>query len=173
MYRVSLWNAASAAAFGLLAACSSSKGGASGTPSGAESGSGSGTATGTTGSSSGTPQPVDEGGSNDAGTGDITDAGLPVIISEAENTYVATWTWTGSSYNAVWNEGSIATMTVVSFTPASVIINRVDTTGVSAGLTAVYNGQISGKSIVNASATWTWPGHAGYPATGTWVATWQ
>lgn len=103
---------------------------------------------------------------------------LPSVIQEEENPvpFYGTWTLDGQVYNAVWNNGALATLTVQSFTPASVIINRTDIPGsVSYGMTAVYTGQISsaGNSILNGSVTWTWPGHYGYPATGSWSAYWS
>jgi pimeloyl-ACP methyl ester carboxylesterase len=103
---------------------------------------------------------------------------LPSVIQEQENPipFYGTWTLDGADYNAVWNNGALAILTVQSFAPASVIINRTDTPGsVSYGMTAVYTGQISsaGNSVVNGSVTWTWPGHDGYPATGSWSASWS
>jgi pimeloyl-ACP methyl ester carboxylesterase len=103
---------------------------------------------------------------------------LPSVIQEEENPipFYGTWTLDGQVYNAVWNNGALATLTVQSFTPASVIIDRTDIPGsVSYGMTAVYTGQISsaGNSILNGSVTWTWPGHYGYPATGSWSAYWS
>jgi hypothetical protein len=59
-------------------------------------------------------------------------------------------------------------LTVVSFLPTSVVIDRTDTdASVSAGLTAVYTGRISaaGNSIVNGQGHLTWAG------SGTWAAT--
>jgi len=100
---------------------------------------------------------------------------IPGTIKEVEGSFSGTWTWNGQSYNAIWSDGAIAVLTVGSFTATSVVINRTDTSAsVSAGMTAVYTGQISsqGNSIVNGEVTWTWPGHYGYPATGTWTASW-
>ena len=100
---------------------------------------------------------------------------LPATINEVEGPFAGVWTLKNGQYNAVWNNGAVAVITVQSFTTTSVIFNRTDTSAsVSAGLTAVYTGQISsaGNSIVNGRVTWTWPGVAGYPATGTWTATW-
>ena len=95
--------------------------------------------------------------------------GIPADISESEGPFTGSWIWNGSGYNATWSNGAIATLTVVSFTANSVIIDRTDTAqSVSAGLTAVYTGKISaaGNSIIDGNATWTWPGVAGYPVTG-------
>jgi hypothetical protein len=101
--------------------------------------------------------------------------GIPATISESEGPFAGSWVWNGSGYNAEWSNGAFATLSIVSFTTASVVIDRTDTAqSVSAGLTAVYTGTISsaGDSIVNGSVTWTWPGVAGYPNTGTWNASW-
>jgi hypothetical protein len=108
--------------------------------------------------------------------------GIPNVIHEHESTVYGTWTWHSGGpngyYNATWQEAlgpAIATITIESFTAKSVVLDRTDTAAsVSAGLTAVYTGQISsaGDSIVNGRVTWTWPGHAGYPTTGVWTASW-
>jgi hypothetical protein len=101
--------------------------------------------------------------------------GIPATIQETEGPFTGTWIWNGNGYNATWDNGAIATLTVKSFTSDSVVIDRTDTANsVSYGLTAVYTGKIStaGDSIVDGDATWTWPGVAGYPATGNWSATW-
>ena len=104
-------------------------------------------------------------------------SGLPRDFLEWEG-HPGAWTWDTDHFDGYWSENAgpaTATLTVQSFTPQSVIINRTDTAGsVSYGLTAVYTGQISssGNGIVNGSVTWTWPGHSGYPSTGTWTANW-
>jgi hypothetical protein len=103
-------------------------------------------------------------------------SGIPSVISEQEGPYSGTWTWNGSSYDATWSNGAVAILQVKSFTTQSVVIDRTDTPqSTSAGLTAIYTGQISkqGNSIINGSVTWTWPGVPGYPATGTWTASWK
>jgi hypothetical protein len=100
--------------------------------------------------------------------------GIPLTINEQEGPFSGTWTWSNGVFHAVWSNGAIATLTVQSFNTNSVMFNRADASGTSAGLTAVYTGQLSGQenSIINGKVTWTWPGHPGYPATGTWTATW-
>jgi len=110
----------------------------------------------------------------------LADAGVPAVITETESGTVGTWTWNGTAYDAVWNNGAIAVITVVSFTDASVVFDRTDTAASSsAGLTAVYTGTVTpagggtGGSVVDGSVTWTWPGVAGFPGTGTWSASWQ
>jgi hypothetical protein len=100
---------------------------------------------------------------------------LPSIIQEQEAGLTGTWSRSGQGFSATWNNGAVANLEVRSFTPASIRIVRTDTSDSgSAGLTAVYTGQISdaGNTVVNGSVTWTWPGHPGFPATGTWTASW-
>lgn len=100
---------------------------------------------------------------------------LPATIDEQEGPFSGVWSWNGSLYNATWSNGAVATLQVESFSANSVVLNRTDTSAsISAGLTAVYTGKISssGTSIVDGSVTWTWPGVPGYPATGTWTASW-
>lgn len=103
----------------------------------------------------------------------------PTMIHETETsrygTYMGTWSRNGQSYGAVWNNLAAATITVRRFDPSLVEIYREDLPNTtSSGLTATYKGQISesGNSIVNGTVTWTWPGHNGYPASGTWTAEW-
>ncbi len=99
----------------------------------------------------------------------------PAIINETEAGVSGVWTKDAESYSASWGNGAVATLMVSSFTPASVVVRRTDTSAsISAGLTAVYAGKISsaGNSIVDGTVTWTWPGVQGFPATGEWSATW-
>jgi hypothetical protein len=99
--------------------------------------------------------------------------GLPFDIKEMEGPFAGTWILNEGEYEAEWNNGAAAELTVQSFTPQSIVLKRTDTAdSVSAGMTAVYSGQLSadGYSIVNGSVTWTWPGVSGYPATGAWLA---
>lgn len=102
------------------------------------------------------------------------------VINEVENNIQGKWTWNGTGYNANWTNGAAAVISVANFTSTSVTFNRTDTSvSASAGLTAVYTGTISpadggpAGNVVNGSVTWTWPGVAGFPANGTWSATWQ
>lgn len=100
---------------------------------------------------------------------------LPNVINESEGPFSGKWSLNGGSYSASWNNRAAADLTVGSFTSTSVIFQRTDTSSsVSSGMTAVYTGKISpaGNSVVNGSVTWTWPGHGGYPVTGSWSASW-
>jgi hypothetical protein len=101
--------------------------------------------------------------------------GVPSIIHECEGGLCSNWTWNDGKFTADWPNGAIATLTVQSFTAMSVVINRTDTPKSStAGLTAVYTGQIAaaGNSIVNGQVTWTWRGFRRGVAMGTWTGTW-
>jgi len=101
---------------------------------------------------------------------------LPSLIDEIEGPFSGTWLLDNGQYNARWDNGAIAVITVASFTPQSVVLYRTDTPdSVSAGLTAVYTGQMSstGDSVENGSVTWTWPGVPGYPVTRNWSASWE
>ena len=95
-------------------------------------------------------------------------------MSECEgrdNSTCGTWTFTGNEGIGKWQHGAIADLTVQQFDPAWVIIRRTDSSGISAGLTAVYLGKIVGNRV-EGTVTWTWPGHWGnQPAKGTWYAT--
>jgi hypothetical protein len=64
----------------------------------------------------------------------------------------------------------MAKLVVARYGAAGVVIQRIDWTGRSAGLTAVYTGQIHGNRIVG-DVTWSWYGHWKQPAAGTWSAT--
>jgi hypothetical protein len=103
-------------------------------------------------------------------------AGYPSEIRETEGPTSGIWIWnnTKGQYDAAWNNGAVAAITVKSFTPQSVVLSRTDTTGTSANLTAVYTGQIAseGCSIIYGQATWTWLGHFAQPPTGAWKAGW-
>lgn len=103
-------------------------------------------------------------------------AGMPDTIKQSEGRFAGTWTWNGREYIARWNNLAIAKMKIKgTFSPGSTIsVDRADTPNSStAGLTAVYTGQISaqGDSIVNGKVTWTF--RNGGKNTGTWSASWN
>jgi hypothetical protein len=70
----------------------------------------------------------------------------------------ATWTWNNGHYDGVWKNGVTATLTVISFSPQSVMIKRTDT-GNRVGYAYLYTGKVSsqGDSILNGE----WSGIAG------------
>jgi hypothetical protein len=100
-------------------------------------------------------------------------AGLATEIRETEGNLSGIWKWNNGHFDASWNNGAIATLSV-QFAAQSVTFNRTDSKGSTPGLTAVYTGQISseGCSINNGQVTWTWPGHFAQPPTGAWKAGW-
>jgi len=113
--------------------------------------------------------------SNRAAAQNQPSAGVPTIIHECEGNLCSNWTWNDLKFRAQWSNGAVATLTVESFTTSSVVIDRTDAPNSStAGLTAVYTGEISnaGNSIVNGKVTWTWRGFKNGVAKGAWTGTW-
>ncbi len=102
---------------------------------------------------------------------------LPAVMRVCANpndwTVCSMWTWNSDHYDG-WREwGAIATMTVESFTPESVVIRRTDTGPPGpghpgAGFTMVYRGTISsqGDSILDGISEGT--GGAGGPFKAYW-----
>jgi hypothetical protein len=97
---------------------------------------------------------------------------VPRSLDECE-TYTSeicgTWTMEGNHINAVWNNGATATLNVESWSPAGAVLTRYDSGGSSAGLSARYEGQITGNKIENGKVTWNWKGSTW---SGTWKANW-
>jgi len=97
---------------------------------------------------------------------------IPSSLRECE-TYTSeicgTWTLEGDHFNAEWDNGAIAVLKVQSWDTKNVIITRYDSEGASAGLSARYEGQISGNTIEDGTVTWTWKGSTW---SGTWKANW-
>ncbi|MGA1988121.1 MAG: hypothetical protein ABSG72_17780 [Candidatus Sulfotelmatobacter sp.] len=97
-------------------------------------------------------------------------AASPVTMTECEGTNnCATWTFLGSQGNGQWPSGEVANLTVENFDADTVVIRRADSTGVAAGLTAVYKGTRHGDRI-GGEFTSSWPGHWDGKA-GNWYAT--
>ncbi len=92
----------------------------------------------------------------------------PTAMTECEGTNnCATWTFLGGQGNGQWPSGEIANLT----DDKTVTIRRADSTGASAGLTAVYSGtrhddRVGGEFISS------WPGHWANKS-GNWYATVQ
>lgn len=64
---------------------------------------------------------------------------VPVTMTECEGTNnCATWTFLGAQGNGQWPSGEVANLSVERYDANSVVIGRADSTGSSAGLTAVY-----------------------------------
>lgn len=63
-------------------------------------------------------------------------------------------------------------LTIEKFDSDSIVVRRVDETGPTAGLTALYTGTVSGTHI-SGTVQRSWPGHPDYPAAGTFTAVLQ
>jgi len=97
-------------------------------------------------------------------------AGAPVSMTECEGTNnCATWTFLGGQGNGQWPSGEVANLSVEHSDADSVVIRRTDSTGSSAGLTAVYKGSRHGERI-GGEFTSSWPGHWSNKS-GNWYAT--
>jgi len=96
--------------------------------------------------------------------------GAPVTMTECEGTNnCATWTFLGTQGNGQWPSGEVANLSVEHFDTGTVVIRRADSTGPSAGLTAVYRGTRNGNRV-GGEFTSSWPGHWNN-MTGNWYAT--
>lgn len=88
----------------------------------------------------------------------------------------ATLEWADDHYQVKGRDGKPATTyTVESFTPTSVIIRRTELPhSGDYGLTAVYKGTfVEGATTAQGTVDFAaWPGHSGFPHSGTWKATW-
>ncbi len=94
----------------------------------------------------------------------------PVNMTECEGTNnCATWTFLGTQGNGQWPSGEVANLSVERFDADSVVIRRADSTGSSAGLTAVYTGTRHGDRL-GGEFTSSWAGHW-TSKTGNWYAT--
>jgi len=96
----------------------------------------------------------------------------PVTMTECEGVNnCATWTFLGAQGNGQWPSGEIANLSVERYDNHSVVIRRADSTGSSAGLTAVYTGTRHGDRV-GGEFTSSWPGHWENQS-GNWYATVQ
>lgn len=94
----------------------------------------------------------------------------PVTMTECEGVNnCATWTFLGAQGNGQWPSGEIANLTVERSDNDSVVIRRADSSGSSAGLTAVYTGTRHGDRV-GGEFTSPWPGHWESKG-GNWYAT--
>jgi len=94
----------------------------------------------------------------------------PVTMTECEGTNnCATWTFLGAQGNGQWPSGEVANLSVERYDDNSVVIRRADSTGSSAGLTAVYTGTRHGDRV-GGEFTSSWPGHW-ESKLGNWYAT--
>ena len=96
--------------------------------------------------------------------------GSPTTMSECEGTNnCATWTFLGTQGNGQWPSGEVANLAVEHSDATTVVIRRADSTGPSAGLTAVYKGTRHGDRV-SGEYTSSWPGHW-KDKSGDWYAT--
>jgi hypothetical protein len=94
----------------------------------------------------------------------------PVTMTECEGTNnCATWTFLGEQGNGQWPSGDVANLSVESLDGDNVVIRRADSTGSSAGLTAVYKG-VRRDDRIGGEFTSSWPGHWNNKS-GNWYAT--
>ena len=99
-------------------------------------------------------------------------AHLPRFIFECEAgpgfSSCSLWTWHGSSYSAIWSSGESGQLTVVSGNASDLNVQRTDTAGQFAGLTATYTGHWDGTHFTDGKMTYAFKGAAG---AGTWTLT--
>ena len=77
---------------------------------------------------------------------------------------------TGDQYEAYWDDGTTAVLTIEKWDSNGVVLNLVDTGDYEGGYTGRYTGQIAGKSIENGKVVWTYDG---WTKSGTWTASWD
>ena len=99
-------------------------------------------------------------------------AHLPRFIFECEAgpgfSSCSLWTWHGSSYSAIWSSGETGQLTVVSGNAAELSVQRTDTAGQFAGLTATYTGKWDGTRFTDGKMTYAFRGASG---AGIWTLT--
>jgi len=93
---------------------------------------------------------------------------------ECEGQHCGQWVWNeqAQEFDAVWSGGVKATIKIKQYNGSKVVLSRVDQDGVSAGLTATYEGSINGDKA-EGTVTWFWQIFDGGQAHGTWKATIQ
>jgi len=98
------------------------------------------------------------------------ESSTPVTMKECEGPdNCATWTFLGTQGNGQWPSGDTANLSVKVTDANKVIIERADSTGSSAGLTAVYRGTRVGNHLSGKFDS-SWPGHWTNKS-GAWSAT--
>ena len=80
------------------------------------------------------------------------------------------WTLNGDHYDAVWSDGSQATIHIVKFTATRAMFVREDLTGKSAGMTAWYDGAVTDGRVVEGRVTWR---KDDFEWGNTWEAEWE
>jgi hypothetical protein len=98
------------------------------------------------------------------------EASGPVTMTECEGVNnCASWTFLDRLGNGTWPSGEIANLSVEHLDSNAIVIRRADSTGSSAGLTAVYKGTRH-DNRVGGEFTSSWPGHWDNKS-GNWYAT--
>jgi hypothetical protein len=99
-----------------------------------------------------------------------TEATAPVTMTECEGVNnCATWTFLGRQGTGKWPSGEVANLSVEQLDADTIVIRRADSTGSSAGLTAVYKGTRH-DDRVGGEFTSSWPSHWDSKS-GNWYAT--
>jgi hypothetical protein len=99
-----------------------------------------------------------------------TQAAVPVTMTECEGVNdCATWTFLGAQGNGQWPTGEMANLTVETLDGDKLEIRRADSTGATAGMTAIYTGTRHGDRVGGEFVS-SWPGHWDNKA-GNWYAT--
>jgi hypothetical protein len=87
---------------------------------------------------------------------------VPLLLNECEpvgpNKLCGTWTWDGEKYLSVWDQGTVAHMSVQQWNSAGVILKRSDY-ALTAGTTATYTGHWQKDGTILGEAAINWPGH--------------
>jgi hypothetical protein len=98
---------------------------------------------------------------------------LPATIYACESNTAqlcAYWNLDGTEYHAEWPNGARAVIRVERFDADSVVFRRTDKPlSTSAGMTAVYRGQVRDQSVTSGRVTWT---QDDFSVRGTWSADW-
>jgi hypothetical protein len=83
------------------------------------------------------------------------------------------WTFNGTTGTATSpSNPDGARLTIEKFDSGSIVVQRNDDSGPTAGLSAVYSGTIHGTQV-SGTVQYSWPGHEGYPSTGNFSAVLQ
>jgi hypothetical protein len=98
---------------------------------------------------------------------------LPATVYACESNTAelcAYWNLDGTEYHAEWPDGARAVIRVERFDADSAVFWRTDKPlSTSAGMTAVYRGQVRDRSVTGGRVTWS---EDGLTISGTWTADW-
>lgn len=99
------------------------------------------------------------------------DGQLPKVINECEGGICGKFTQVaGNRYEAVWDNGAKASLTLEQFGNGQIVITRGDIDGsVTKSMTARYTGTITGNEVKDGKVSWSWNGSTW---SGTWTAKW-